>query len=86
MSELNYNYRQNIIKNAEVLQKHNTINAVKYCCLCDQCSHNKIIFMNNYYTNNTFTTEPSDLQQNYNAYFENQKQKARLNILTNSYM
>jgi hypothetical protein len=74
MSDIVYNYRQALIHNSLDIQKNNTHIEFNSCCLCNKCNKINLAKINNIYT-----TEPSDLQLNYNTYFKYQSQKAKLN-------
>jgi len=79
MSDLNYQYRQYSITNACRLQKRNTEVSIEACCPCWDCKSPITQYINTYETNSFYTTEPSDLQQNYNTYFNKQAKMATLN-------
>lgn len=79
MSDLNYNYRQYIMHNTLKLQKNKTKNVVKACCYCNNCADKTFNYLNYHTNNNIYTTEPSDLQQNYNSQFRASTLRAQLN-------
>lgn len=75
----NYNYRQYLIANSKLIQQQATQKAMLSCCYCNQCNAKNVQHITNYSTSGIYTTEPSDLQQNYNAYIREQARKASLN-------
>lgn len=83
MSNKTYNYRQYVINNALELQKQNTSKASRSCCYWDACLNNNLNYINNHtYVNNAesiYTTEPSDLQLNYENQFKKNALQAKLN-------
>lgn len=79
MSDLYYNYRQHLINNTLSIQKQNTKNIIESCCYCNQCNYKTIDYVNTFKDNGIYTTEPSDLQQNYNAHFKKQSLASQLN-------
>jgi hypothetical protein len=79
MTDLNYNYRQYIIKNTQSLQKKNIEHAVNLCCFCDKCAYNTIHNIYPIQNNTIYMTEPSDLEQSYNYQFKQSVLRSRLN-------
>lgn len=79
MTDLNYKYRQFIIKNTHTLQRKNTEHVVNLCCFCDKCAYNTLHNIYPQQTNAIYMTEPSDLEQSYNYQFNQSVLRTRLN-------